>query len=136
MKKRIGYVSNSSTSSFLIYGNRIDTLEEAKKLCEDSNNKVMCILEGMGMSGDCGDFAFTMTSERLELLKKHRFSLEENKYRARFFLVIKQWRDDEQFVVDKPLHGGSLFFVEKDYSSPMTDAADDKGWLDWLNVHA
>ena len=55
MKSRFGYVSNSSSSSFLVYGLPTVDFDDVKQWL-DEGRKVYCIDEGAGTSGDCADF--------------------------------------------------------------------------------
>ena len=126
MKIRYSYVSNSSSSSFIIYGNKL-IYDEAIKAIKDKSKNIMCVFEGAGTSGDCGDFVFTMTKDRFDLFKKYDVSLKD----AKFYDVIKIWGTD---IVDvkEPLTGGRLYEVSKDESSPWNDNADDKMFMKWL----
>ena len=135
MSIRYGYVSNSSSSSFIVYGKKLG-LSEALELCKVEGNKVACILPGCGHSGDCADFVFTLSEGRLALLKKCGIDISKYEWNAEFYLSKKEWYNELSSIheVDEPLDGGCLFVVHKDYSSPVTDADDDEGFLEWLGI--
>ena len=137
MKKRYGYVSNSSTSSFLVYGYDADVKNkrEFEHLVQTCKDKVFCYLDGYGTSGDAGNFGFVVTPERLEIMKKHHVSLFDRNYHYNpsVFVVVKEWRGyHKRKTVDKKLAFGHFMNFECDFSSPETDDADDKNFLDWV----
>jgi len=128
MKITYGYVSNSSSASRLIYGNEIE-YEDAIKFLKDTEKQILCVVEGAGSSGSCGDFVFRMTSKRKKLFDKYEVALDGE--RVRYFDVKKIYGSDI-INVKEPLTGGSLYDIDWDDSSPCTDNADDKKFMKWL----
>ena len=131
MKSRFGYVSNSSSSSFLVYGLQTETYDDIREWLEEGRT-VYCIDEGAGTSGDCEDFVFKMTPERFDLLKKY----EDRMMRDRCVDIIcadSSWIECLDEKVGHPdLSGGMFFHFYRDYSSPQTEAVDDKDFLEWI----
>lgn len=129
MKTRSGYVSNSSSSSFLVYGNRID-FDDIGKLLENGED-VLCVDEGAGTSGDCGDFVFRMTKERFEMLwwcGKKFDEMGVDIINAKFSIQDL----DMGNRIDVPeLKGGRFFEYSMDYNSPETDSVDDERFAEW-----
>ena len=130
MKTRNGYVSNSSSSSFLVYGNECDFNEIESRIEEGKN--VICADYGGGFSGDCADFVFKMTKERLELLKPYFGILRRRGVSiiSVDFSLIEDYFDEKTRI--PALKGGKFFEYSRDYSSPHTDSVDDEDFKDWL----
>ena len=132
MKTRLNFVSNSSSSSSIVYGSVVN-YDDIGELIKDENNNIMCILDSQGTSGDVADFVFRVTPERLKILNDNGIKIDD----GQFINVIKEWYNDGEVVaIDEPLAGGRIFEVEKDYSSPNTDKADDKRFLKWMHYRA
>ena len=131
MKIRTGYVSNSSSSSFVVYGTVVTTFAELKRLLEKGES-VVCVDTGGGTSGEAQDFVFNATPERIQEIEK--------KYRGQknlpFYAIQKDYivlEDDEEIDMSLPeSRGHRLFRFKKDYSSPVTDGVDDEHFQDWL----
>ena len=121
MKIRYNYVSNSSSSSCIVYGEEVNYAAAIREAMEKSQ-KVWCILEGMGTSGECADFVFTLTKYRIEMLKRRNISIDIPE--AKFVKVFSQFKcnDYNTFRVKQPLSNGRLMEIRKDYKSPETDA--------------
>jgi len=82
MKKRIGFVSNSSSSSFCIYGTYISH----EKL------KETLVAEGI-MSDPCGDIeSWFWGIEGADFLKKHSLSAQNPEYHEGTYLG-RSWKD-------------------------------------------
>ena len=127
MKTRSSYVSNSSSSSFIIYGTPAVTFDEVKQWLADGE-EVFAVAENEGSSGDCADVVVKMTENRLDAImemyggrKKLPFHFIKNGY------VFKS-EDDVSFPDS---NGGCLFFFDRDYSSPDDD--DEYGFSSWLD---
>lgn len=69
MKIRLNYVSNSSSSSFVIVGKRIDNPKNRIK--EDKN--ILVYIEGCGTSGDVGDWIIPCTEEIYTIIQHHNW---------------------------------------------------------------
>lgn len=134
MKTRFGYVSNSSSSSFVIYG---DGLKDAAAVKEAvANGKIVyCVDENGGWSGECADFAFRLTPERLEKIGAHLDDCMRNK---RFSAVQVEWASDSDEIQFALAHrtGKCLFKFRKDERSPATDAVDDEEFVRWIEKSA
>ena len=127
MKTRIGYVSNSSSTSFLVYAIPLD-YQTALAMMGERN--IQCVLKNAGTSGDSEDFVFRMSKNRMKLLKKNHIDLSED---GIFLEVIKEFETDDNMVnIDFPLEGGALFDIMKDDSSPYTDDDYDDAFVDWV----
>ena len=131
MKIRSNFVSNSSSSSFIIYGKKIDFYDiNQEDLLDATKNKIICVLDGQGTSGEVEDFVFTVTPERIATLQKNKIPFENGE----FFEVMKEWGSDEEVInITEPLTGGRLYTIKKDYSSPNNDSAKNKDFLEWVH---
>ena len=130
MKIRSGFVSNSSSSSFVVYGNVIDHdgIDEAMK-----SHKVLCVMKHRGASGSNDDFVFNLTNHRLQLLEKRGIDISN----AMFVEILKVLKDrGNRFEITEPLTGGTIIEIRKDYSSPKTDSDEDNDFNDWVSYHA
>ena len=134
MKTRSGYVSNSSSSSFIIYGVPTESVNDIEEWL-DEGKKVTCIAEAGGTSGDVGDFVFTMTKERFNLMKR---KLAKIMSISDFYIIQEQFASVNEDVADMKfpeLKGGNLFMFNKDYNSPKDDSVDDSYFLKWLGSY-
>ena len=117
MKIRTSYVSNSSSSSFVIVGNCID-------------NPLPFILQGKevyvwvecgGTSGECEDWSMKLDKESYELLKTSNWFLMRQ-HCALFFenigcnMVYEDGEDKLNIVKD--MNNVKIFSFNRDYSSP------------------
>lgn len=130
MKKRGGYVSNSSSSSFIVYGTVCDFDDIARIL--DKGMEVICVDFGAGTSGDCADFVFSMTKERLALLERHKDTIRRKGIGiiCKWFSVSEEMYDEKMSIPD--LIGGKFFDFSMDYNSPSTDSIDDEDFVEWI----
>ena len=130
MKTRTNYVSNSSSSSFVVYGTICDFEDIAKTL--DQGREVICVECGAGTSGDCADFVFNMTKERLALLEKYKDIIRHKGIEiiCKSFSVSEDRCDERLSMPD--LRGGQFFDFDMDYSSPKTDRIDDEDFVEWI----
>lgn len=130
MKKRDGYVSNSSSSSFIVYGTVCDFDDIARIL--DQGMEVICVDFGAGTSGDCADFVFSMTKERLALLERHKDTIRRKGIGifCKWFSVSEEMYDEKMSIPD--LIGGKFFDFSMDYNSPSTDSIDDEDFVEWI----
>lgn len=134
MRTRNGYVSNSSSSSFIVYGKELDYYD-AIELMADNENKVICILDHKGTSGDVEDFVFRMTNHRMSVLEKNGIDVAQMD--GRYILVMKEWFNDGGVMnITEPLTGGRIFDVRKDDSSPCTDSDRDRNFARWVKCRS
>lgn len=139
MKTRFGYVSNSSSSSFVVYGNKLDTMEEIEAAVAAGRNVVMAVECG-GSSGDNGDFIARITPERYALMKrKLQRYVEKNKDGDEHCIdfvdcAFKKYLDEDEEFDEQALglSGGEALWYDRDYNSPHSDDVDDDEWLYWL----
>ena len=131
MKNRIGYVSNSSSSSFLVYGLQTEMFDDIEEWLNEGRT-VYCIDEHAGTSGDCEDFVFKMTRERFELLKQYKDKMMNDRC-VDIICADSAWIECLDEIKEHPeLSGGMFFHFYKDYSSPHTDAVDDEDFMEWI----
>ena len=138
MKQRFGYVSNSSSSSFVVYGNKLSTREELEAAVAAGRNVVM-VVECGGSSGDNGDFVARITPERYALMKrKLQRYVEKNNDGDEHCIdfidcMYRQCLEEDEFDEKAlGLSGGTAFWYNEDYNSAHTDDIDDDDWLYWL----
>ena len=130
MKTRAGYVSNSSSSSFIVYGRELD-YHEAVELMADKDNNVVCILNKKGTSGEGEDFVFRMTSHRMDILEGNGIDIK--KMKGRYLLAMKEWRNNGRVLdITCPLTGGRVFEIRKDNSSPSSDSDSNMNFARWV----
>ena len=132
---RNGYVSNSSSSSFVVYGFEVDSFKKAKELVF-SGKEVYCVEQGGGWSGDCGDFVFKLTNERCELLSKHHRFMKEWISRINIicveFIAVGGDADTDKTIDVPDLKDGMFFEFDRDDNSAWTDAIDDEHFQRWI----
>lgn len=117
MKARNGYVSNSSSSSFIIVGRKINNPLQAIR----QGKKVLVYVECGGTSGEAEDWAMYLDEETYDILIRSRWF---NERKAEF------WESNDNISVDYDPEGGddimtvnaesegTLFAFNRDYSSP------------------
>ena len=123
MKVRASFVSNSSSSSFIIQGKKVKFKDvEVGNYCVEPNG---------GWSGEVEDFIFKVTKYRKEEMEK-AFSKQTlgNLHFIRPIQIIKEDRE-ENLVVEKK-EKGEVFVLNNDYMSPYSDSDDDENFRKWL----
>lgn len=114
MKIRMNYVSNSSSSSFVIIGQEITDINNFLKGEKD----IYVCIENGGSSGDCADWIMKLTKESYEILIKSKW-FNFHKDRARFFENESCFIDkDELLNIEKDMKEVEIFSFNRDYSSP------------------
>ena len=110
----MNYVSNSSSSSFVIVGRRtnkpLQSLKEGKEL-------YVCI-EGRGTSGECEDWSMRLDQESYDILINDKW-FKRNKDYVIFFENESCFIDkDELLNIEKDMKDVEIFSFFRDYSSP------------------
>lgn len=119
MKIRNGYVSNSSSSSFVIFGHKITNPLKSLK----EGKRVFLYVEGAGTSGECEDWGMFIDEECLKLLNKSKW-FDYRKDYSIFFECKNNFEEDkkdyDKVNVLEDIEGEEIFAFERDYSSPNT----------------
>ena len=115
MKIRSGFVSNSSSSSFVIFGKRIGSPEKAIK----EGKKVFVHLNGGGTSGEAEDWGMWLNAESWEILRDSKWF----KGRTPVYFLCPEGVDEDmaysdRLVTTKDIENQELFAFDRDYSSP------------------
>ena len=115
MKIRTGYVSNSSSSSFVVIGKKINNPEEALR----QGKNVMVYVPAGGSSGEAEDWSMFLTEEALQMLYNSKwFKSMEHTFIEVYDKDEFEYDYREDIIkVKKPVKG-TLFAFLRDYSSP------------------
>lgn len=117
MKVRQCYVSNSSSSSFLVVGYRISNPLKAI----ENGKRVMIYVEGGGNSGECEDWSMFLTKDTYDILQKSQWLKKRNPIYIEVDVSAECQYDsdmgDSKLVVSRNVLG-EVFAFNRDYSSP------------------
>ena len=117
MKVRQCYVSNSSSSSFIVVGYRISNPLKAIK----EGKCVMVYVEAGGNSGECEDWSMFLTKDTYDILQKSQWLKKRNPVYIEVDMSAKCQYDndvgDEKLIVSRNVLG-EVFAFNRDYSSP------------------
>ena len=119
MKIRSTYVSNSSSSSFVIFGDKItDPLASLKK-----GKRVFVFVPGGGTSGEAEDWGMFLDEECFNLLNDSSWFKERKKYST--FIECPEGFDEDpeevdKVIITKEIKNQTIFAFNRDYSSPNT----------------
>lgn len=129
MKIRNGYVSNSSSSSFIVVGYRISNPLKAIK----EGKCVMVYVEAGGNSGECEDWSMFLTKDTYDILQKSQWIKKINPIYIEVDMSAKCQFDndmgDNKLIVSRNVLG-EVFAFNRDYSSPNSE----KELVDFLKM--
>lgn len=119
MKIRNGYVSNSSSSSFVCIGKKITSPTKALK----EGKKVLVYIEGVGTSGEAADWAMYIDNEILSILQASKWFSQMRHvqyWEVHDGIRIEYDRNtgEDIMIVDDDISGETVFSFRRDYSSP------------------
>ena len=119
MKVRKGFVSNSSSSSFVIIGKRISTPLKALQ----SGKKVLVYVSGGGTSGEAEDWAMYLDKDILDVLQGSKWfnRMDNVEYWEVEDGVATEYDSksgEEIMVVENDVVDETFFGFRRDYSSP------------------
>jgi hypothetical protein len=119
MKIRNGFVSNSSSSSFVIIGKRISTPLKALQ----SGKKVLVYVDGGGTSGEAEDWAMFLDKETYAILQGSKWfnRMNDVEYWEVEDGVATEYDSksgEEMMVVENDVVDETFFGFRRDYSSP------------------
>ena len=117
MKIRNGFVSNSSSSSFVIVGREIKNPVQALK----ENKRVFVYIPGAGTSGDVEDWGMYIDNESYQLLKNSKW-FDSWLPEVIYFECSNDYQEDkdenEKINILNDITNQQIFAFERDYSSP------------------
>lgn len=113
MKIRMSYVSNSSSSSFVVIGEDITAGMVSDTLL---SNEVIAVGENMGTSGENEDYIVLLTPERWDIIKNSNLKCKLQFIKVNFSTVTPDSEKNDILAEVK----GKTWFFNKDYSSPQT----------------
>ena len=116
MKIRINYVSNSSSSSFIIVGHKINNPLKAIK----EGKKVVIHIAHGGTSGDVEDWSMELDQESYKILVKSDF-FKYREDRVTFFEAdVNAYVENNEEILHvlNDIQDKEIFYFERDYSSP------------------
>lgn len=119
MKIRNGFVSNSSSSSFVIIGKKISSPIKALK----DGKRVLVYVAGGGTSGEAEDWAMYLDHEIYGILQgSHWFNqMEHVEYWEVEDDVVTEYdrkSGEEMMIVKNDIVDKTVFCFSRDYSSP------------------
>lgn len=119
MRIRTGFVSNSSSSSFLVFGEELADFNEMLREVR-SGGGVIAVVQNAGDSGDVADIVLRITLERAEFLERHGLC------GANFIRSAARPVDcDGEFVLDGKALSSPAYVVEIDLQCPRLDEEFD-----------
>ena len=132
MKIRQGFVSNSSSSSFIVMGKKVGNPDRALK----EGKKVMVFIEAGGTSGECEDWSMFLSKSSFDLLKASPWFQEQNPVYIEVNEKASSSWDPELYdyrLNIKEDVSGHVFAFYRDYSSPnnLKELRDFLKEVDW-----
>ena len=124
MKTRVSFVSNSSSSSFVVIGKPVASLDKAVELSKNGHT-VIAELDDCGYSGDVEDFIFRITEETARILSVSN----RTEYHKPIYIDVSRviGESDDLVEISEVDHndGSRIWFFDKDDSAPGLRLDDD-----------
>ena len=119
MKVRNGYVSNSSSSSFICIGKKITSPTNALK----EGKKVLVYVVGGGTSGEAEDWSMSLDKEILSILQNSKWFNRMNHieyWEVNDGITVEYDRNtgEDMMIVKNNVNNETVFGFRRDYSSP------------------
>lgn len=115
MKIRISYVSNSSSSSFIIIGTKINN--PLKSIL--NKKKVIVQIECGGTSGENEDWIMELDLETFRILKESEWFNRNKDYTQYFEVDENAYTDNEKVLhIVNDINNKEIYYFNRDYSSP------------------
>ena len=119
MKVRNGYVSNSSSSSFICIGKKITSPTNALK----EGKKVLVYVVGGGTSGEAEDWSMYLDKEILSILQNSKWFNRMNHieyWEVNDGITVEYDRNtgEDMMIVKNNVNNETVFGFRRDYSSP------------------
>lgn len=124
MKTRVSFVSNSSSSSFVVIGKPVISLDEAVELSKNGHT-VIAELDDCGHSGDVEDFIFRITEQTAEILKNSKRTAYQKPAYIDVSRIVGESDDYVEISEDDHNDGSRIWFFDKDDSAPGIRLDDD-----------